>query len=85
MTDQTLDITVYVKPDCQPCRATKRMLDRLGLSFYTVDLSESPEALERVKSWNFQQSPVVEVVDTVEKTVTRWSGYRPDLLKGLVQ
>lgn len=85
MTNQTIDVTLYVKPDCQPCVATKRQLDRLGIDYFTVDLSESPEALERVKSWNFQQSPVVEVYDTVEKAVTRWSGYRPDLLKGLVQ
>lgn len=35
-------ITVYTQPSCQPCKATKRWLDKRGITFTEVDVTTSP-------------------------------------------
>jgi len=83
MTDVTV-ITVYTKSNCQPCRATKRKLDMLGLPHVEVDLEHSPEDVERLRSLGYQESPVVDVVGApAGMPQNTWSGYRPDLLQKL--
>ena len=39
-------ITVYSKPNCVQCSATRRALDKAGLVYETVDISLDAEALE---------------------------------------
>lgn len=83
MTDATV-ITVYSKSNCQPCRATKRKLDMLGLPYVEVDLDHSPEDVEKLRALGYQESPVVDVAGAPEGMPKRtWSGYRPDLLTTL--
>ena len=75
-------VTVYSKPACVQCDATKRRLTKLDVPYTVVDITEDHAALARVTSWGYQQAPVVHV-----KTPTgehHFSGYRPDLLNGLV-
>jgi len=48
MTPHTL--TVYSTPTCAPCRAVKKRLDRDGILYVAVDLTEDAEALERIKA-----------------------------------
>lgn len=74
-----MSVTVYSSPGCQPCRATHRKLDELGIEFTPVDVSEDPEALALCRSLGYQQTPVVVAGDE------HWSGYRPDLLKALAK
>lgn len=69
---------VYGQPNCQPCKATTRKLDRLGIQYLYRDVSEDQEAREEVIALGFQQTPVVVVGDE------SWSGYRPDRLTDLV-
>ena len=54
-----LSITVYTKPSCVQCNATKRALDKAGLAYNEVDLTQDAEALEAVKSLGYQSAPVV--------------------------
>ncbi|MDO5728447.1 MAG: glutaredoxin-like protein NrdH [Actinomycetaceae bacterium] len=70
-----MTITVYSKPMCVQCDATKRALDKQGLSYEIIDMSVDAEALDYVKSLGYVQAPVVMVGDQ------HWSGYRPDLIK----
>lgn len=72
-------ITVYSKPMCVQCDATKRALKKHNLDFEVVDMSLDLESLEYVKSLGYVQAPVVVVGDE------HWSGYRPDLIKKLAQ
>lgn len=72
-------ITVYTKPACVQCRATKRALTKLGLEFQEVDLSEDAGALATVKSLGFMQAPVIAANGEY------WSGYRPDRIKALAK
>jgi len=52
-------ITVYTKPNCQPCRATKRWLDNRSVDYQTVDVTTSPADLAAIKSLGYEGVPVV--------------------------
>ncbi|WP_182353048.1 glutaredoxin-like protein NrdH [Flaviflexus huanghaiensis] len=73
-----MSITVYTKPACVQCNATKRALDKAGLSYEMIDLMEDADALEAVKALGYQQAPVVMAGGD------HWSGFRPDKIKALV-
>lgn len=72
-----MSITLYTKPNCVQCNATKRALDKQGLDYETVDLTEDVNALDHIKGLGFQQAPVVFAGDD------SWSGFRPDKIKAL--
>ena len=69
-----MSITVYSKPACVQCDATYRALDKRGLDYTVVDISQDAEALDMVRSLGYMQAPVVVADDT------HWSGFRPDLI-----
>lgn len=66
------EITVYSRPDCQPCKATIRKLNELGADYQKVNLTEDPEALDYVKSLGYTGAPVVVAGER------HWAGYSPD-------
>lgn len=68
-------ITVYSKPMCVQCDATYRALDKQGLDYRSVDVTQDIEALEYIKGLGYQQAPVVIAGED------HWSGYRPDRIK----
>lgn len=43
-------VTVYTKPDCVQCDATKRTLNKHGIPFIEIDLSANADALDRLKA-----------------------------------
>lgn len=69
-----MSVTVYTKPACVQCNATYRALDKRGIAYKTVDLSQDPQALEQVRAMGYMQAPVV--VAGAE----HWSGFRPDMI-----
>lgn len=71
-----MQITVYSKPDCQPCKLTKRRLERRGLAYTELDAREHVDSLT---SLGFRASPVVLVVDDTGETQS-WSGFCPNLI-----
>ncbi|MDN5655855.1 MAG: glutaredoxin-like protein NrdH [Kocuria sp.] len=66
---------VYSKPRCVQCDATKHALNKSGVAYDVVDITQDPDALAQVKSMGYVQAPVV-VTDG-----DHWSGFRPDKLK----
>lgn len=70
-------ITVYVKPACVQCNATYKALDKQGVAYDIVDITENAEARDRVMALGYLQAPVVIAGDE------HWSGFRPDRIKGL--
>ncbi|HHW51043.1 MAG TPA: glutaredoxin-like protein NrdH [Pseudoclavibacter sp.] len=72
-----MTITVYSKPACVQCNATYRALDKLGVEYTVVDVTEDAQALETVKSLGYMQAPVVVTDDS------HWSGFRPDKITEL--
>lgn len=69
-------ITVYSKPDCMQCVATKRAFDKRGVTYQAVDVTESPEALAFVRELGYSAMPVVTV--NLPDGLDHWSGLRMD-------
>lgn len=72
-------ITVYTKPACMQCKATKKALDRAGLDYALVDISMDDAARDYVMALGYLQAPVV-VADG-----EHWSGFRPERISALTK
>ncbi len=70
-------ITVFSKPACVQCDATYRQLNKLGLDYTIVDITQDSDALASVRALGYQQAPVVFAGGD------HWSGFRPDKIKAL--
>ena len=70
-------VTVYTKPACVQCDATKRQLDNLGIDYDTVDITQDQAALEKILAMGFASAPVV-ITDN-----DAWAGFNLDKIKGL--
>lgn len=73
-----MTVTVYTKPNCVQCNATYRALDKAGIKYDVVDISENAEARDYVMALGYLQAPVV-----VHSEDVHWSGFRPDRIKEL--
>ncbi|WP_299577516.1 glutaredoxin-like protein NrdH [uncultured Williamsia sp.] len=72
-----MTVTVYTKPACVQCNATKKALDKQGIAYDTVDVSENTDAREYVMALGYLSAPVVVA------GADHWSGFRPDRIKAL--
>jgi len=70
-------ITVYTKPSCVQCNATYRALDKEGLDYRVVDLTQDEEAMKMVTTMGYTAAPVIVAGDD------HWSGFRPDRVRAL--
>lgn len=68
---------VYTKPACVQCDMTKRMLDKIGVDYDTIDITQNPVALEMILKMGFTSAPVV-ITDT-----DSWAGFNPDKINSL--
>ena len=67
-------VTVYSKPGCMQCTMTKKALEKNGIPYTEVDVTEVEAALEYISiELSYAQVPVVVVDDQ-----THWAGFRPD-------
>ena len=72
-----MKITLWTKPGCVQCEATKREFDKRGIIYTTRWLNKSPRAVERFIELGLTAAPIVET-DT-----KRWSGFRLEKIKSL--
>ena len=56
-------VTVYIKPACVQCTATKKALDRAGVDYETVDITMDSDARDYVMALGYLQAPVVVAQD----------------------
>ena len=66
--------TVYTKPACVQCDMTKRYMDKNGISYNTVDITQDPAALDMIMGMGFSSAPVVITEND------SWAGFQPDKL-----
>lgn len=78
-----ISVNVYTKPNCQPCKATKRSLVKLGLSFNELIIESHPDKVAYMKSRGHMSAPFVEVIFNGE-VVDEWSGFQPDKLNSVI-
>ncbi len=72
-----MSITVYSKPACVQCVATYRALDKHGIAYEIVDLTQDDVAMTTVRELGYAQAPVVIAGED------HWSGFRPDKINAL--
>lgn len=78
-------VVVYTQPNCVQCKQTFFVLDRAGIVYTKVDVTEDETALAYVKrpvsegGLGYLAAPVV-VASTIDGDIT-WNGFRNDLLK----
>lgn len=70
--------TLYVKNNCVQCSMTKKMLDKLGVTYETVNLEETPEALEMILNMGFLSAPVVIASDG-----NSFAGFQPEKIQAI--
>jgi glutaredoxin-like protein NrdH len=72
-----MTVTLYTKPACVQCTATRKALEKNGVEYDVVDITEGPAARDYVMSLGYLQAPVVIAGEQ------HWSGFRPDAIKSL--
>jgi glutaredoxin-like protein NrdH len=70
-------VTVYSQPACVQCNATYRALDKAGIDYAIIDITEDAEARDYVMGLGYLQAPVVVAGEE------HWCGFRPDRIKEL--
>jgi glutaredoxin-like protein NrdH len=75
--ENSMPITVYSKPACVQCTATTRALDRKGIAYTLVDISQDADAYALVEGLGYRQVPVVVAGER------HWAGFRPDMIGAL--
>lgn len=74
-------VIMYSNDGCQPCKATERLLKKIGMEpdvDYTVIKVKGNEAAgEAVKALGYMQTPVVVTPEG------HWGGFNPDRIKAL--
>jgi glutaredoxin-like protein NrdH len=73
-----MTVTVYTKPACVQCDATKRLMDKLKIEYSTIDITVDSEAFDMIVARGFQAAPVVITDDDA------WAGFNPEKISGLV-
>lgn len=72
-------VTLYSKPGCPKCMATKRLFDKKGIAYSYVDVTQSPDDYAYVvNTLGYQALPVVET-DT-----DHWTGYKEEKIESLL-
>lgn len=77
----TTTVTVYSRPGCVQCDATKRTLDRKGIVHVDLELEDHPDVLKEAIDAGHLNAPIVTVERGNERRM--WGGFRHALLEEL--
>lgn len=72
-------ITIYSKPNCYSCEATKRYLTDKGLKFEEIDVFKDEKALAMLRDAGYSQMPVVSIDGEFH------TGFQPNVLAKVVK
>ncbi len=72
---------VYTKDNCVQCDMTKRLMDKIGVEYETINISENPAELDKLIEMGYRAAPVVVV--TSETGIESWAGFQPDKITSL--
>lgn len=82
-----MNVTIFSKPGCQACNATKRTLDRLNLPYTEIDIMSDHRAAQRLREMGSLELPRVEVKVTGALSGVdwqdSWTGFRPTKIEEL--
>ena len=75
-------VKVYWGEDCQPCKATKRWLEKKEVEYEAIEVTS-----ENKDEYGISSVPYVEIIEHSESGGSlkdSWVGFRPDRLGGLL-
>lgn len=82
-------ITVFHRANCQACRLTEKLLDKLGATYVSRPLDDgSPaaeESLRNARALGMTSAPLVELRDEGGKLLRVLSGFRPAELREIAE
>ena len=79
-----MTVEVYSKPNCVQCTQTKKTLDKNGVDYVTIDVTEDEKAFKFVtEDLGHRAAPVVVVKDNSGKVLKSWAGFQPERLSEL--
>ena len=70
-------VTIYTKPDCPACDATKRYMDKFGIAYAIENFADSAEAKRLAAYHSFRSAPLVVAGSDC------WAGFRLDKIMEL--
>jgi glutaredoxin-like protein NrdH len=76
-----MNITVYSKPGCMQCTYTKMELEKLGLAYQDIDITQDRDAAKDAARLGHRTLPVVVVANN--GSTQRWAGFCVDLIRAL--
>jgi glutaredoxin-like protein NrdH len=79
-----LAVTLYSKPACVGCTATKRLLKQLDVPYEEEDALEENN-MAAIKSLGYMQAPVVVVAKNGPGSEEHWSGFDADRIKSILK
>lgn len=89
-------VTVFTKPDCQQCRMTTAMLDKVGVSYTAVPIEDYRSLRDVLWAMRLLTMPLVVVRDDgqtaasiggrcaaawLDDATAYWGGFRPDSIR----
>lgn len=72
-----MSVTIYTKPDCPACDATKLYMDKFGIAYVVENYADSAEAKRLAAFHSFRAAPLVVAGSDC------WAGFRIDKIKEL--
>lgn len=75
-------VKVYWGEGCQPCKATKRWLDKKGIEYEAIEVTANIAKEKNISSVPFVE--VIEVSSSGGSVKDSWIGFRPDRLAGAI-
>ena len=79
-----MKVTVFEKPSCTQCYATKRWLDKEGVEYETKSILENEEAVAVLKEAGYASAPGVFLHGKSGILLDCWGGYNPGKLKTML-
>ena len=70
----TRTITIYSRPDCQPCKRVKAWWDKRDITYREINVEESPADLAAIKALDYTGVPVIVVSNGDPETDIHWQG-----------
>ena len=70
----TRTITIYSRPDCQPCKRIKAWWERKEVTFQEVNVEASPADRAAIKELGYDGVPVIVVSNGDPETDIHWQG-----------
>lgn len=76
-----MKVSIYTKPGCGPCAATKHAMESRGIAHEAIDVMADDAALEAIKGLGYLTVPVVLVQDG--HAAEHWGGFQLDRIADL--